>query len=97
MVPFSTHNLYPSHLLTGYGELVAALQRLQGHLNKHGLAALAGRVTAAQSLLLGPGIARALAVRTAVLERRRPRVPNPICSNAQALAKDVSLERERRH
>uniref|UniRef100_A0A182J6P6 Guanylate kinase-like domain-containing protein n=2 Tax=Anopheles atroparvus TaxID=41427 RepID=A0A182J6P6_ANOAO len=72
----------------GYSELVAALQRLQGHLNKHGLAALAGRVTAAQSLLLGPGIARALAVRTAVLERRRPKVQNPICSNAQALAKD---------
>ncbi|XP_058117237.1 protein PALS1 [Anopheles coustani] len=72
----------------GYSELVAALQRLQGHLNKHGLAALAGRVTAAQSLLLGPGIARALAVRTAVLERRRPKVQNPICSNAQTLAKD---------
>lgn len=72
----------------GYGELVSALQRLQGHLNKHGLAALAGRVTAAQSLLLGPGIARALAARTAVLERRRPRIQNPICSNAQALAKD---------
>ncbi|XP_040161707.1 MAGUK p55 subfamily member 5-A isoform X3 [Anopheles arabiensis] len=74
--------------IIGYGELVAALQRLQGHLNKHGLAALAGRVTAAQSLLLGPGIARALAVRTAVLERRRPKIPNPICPNAQALAKD---------
>ncbi|XP_053659329.1 uncharacterized protein LOC128708378 [Anopheles marshallii] len=74
--------------IIGYSELVAALQRLQGHLNKHGLATLAGRVTAAQSLLLGPGIARALAVRTAVLERRRPKVPNPICPNAQALAKD---------
>ncbi|XP_035896121.1 uncharacterized protein LOC118505024 isoform X2 [Anopheles stephensi] len=74
--------------IIGYSELVAALQRLQGHLNKHGLAALAGRVTATQSLLLGPGIARALAVRTAVLERRRPKVPNPICPNAQALAKD---------
>lgn len=69
---------------------MSALQRLQGHLNKHGLAALAGRVTAAQSLLLGPGIARALAARTAVLERRRPKVQNPICSNAQALVKDVS-------
>ncbi|XP_058061861.1 uncharacterized protein LOC131212130 [Anopheles bellator] len=74
--------------IIGYSELVAALQRLQGHLNKHGLASLAGRVTAAQSLLLGPGIARALAVRSAVLERRRPKVQNPICSNAQALAKD---------
>ncbi|XP_058821366.1 protein PALS1 isoform X4 [Topomyia yanbarensis] len=74
--------------IIGYGELVAALHRLQGHLNKHGLAALAGRVTAAQTLLLGPGIARALAARTAVLERRRPKIQNPICSNAQALAKD---------
>ncbi|XP_052869006.1 uncharacterized protein LOC128274746 [Anopheles cruzii] len=74
--------------IIGYSELVAALQRLQGHLNKHGLASLAGRVTAAQSLLLGPGIARALAIRSAVLERRRPKVQNPICSNAQALAKD---------
>ncbi|XP_055550784.1 uncharacterized protein LOC129733182 isoform X3 [Wyeomyia smithii] len=74
--------------IIGYGELVSALHRLQGHLNKHGLAALAGRVTAAQTLLLGPGIARALAARTAVLERRRPKVQNPICSNAQALAKD---------
>lgn len=74
--------------IIGYAELVSALQRLQGHLNKHGLAALAGRVTAAQSLLLGPGIARALAARTAVLERRRPKIQNPICSNAQALVKD---------
>ncbi|XP_055643749.1 uncharacterized protein LOC129779964 isoform X2 [Toxorhynchites rutilus septentrionalis] len=74
--------------IVGYGELVTALQRLQGHLNKHGLAALAGRVTAAQSLLLGPGIARALAARTAVLERRRPKIQNPICSNAQSLTKD---------
>ncbi|EDS36902.1 membrane-associated guanylate kinase [Culex quinquefasciatus] len=74
--------------IIGYAELVSALQRLQGHLNKHGLAALAGRVTAAQSLLLGPGIARALAARTAVLERRRPKVQNPICSNSQALVKD---------
>lgn len=74
--------------IIGYAELVSALQRLQSHLNKHGLAALAGRVTAAQSLLLGPGIARALAARTAVLERRRPKVQNPICSNAQTLVKD---------
>ncbi|XP_058454995.1 uncharacterized protein LOC131432624 isoform X2 [Malaya genurostris] len=74
--------------IIGYSELVSALHRLQGHLNKHGLAALAGRVTAAQTLLLGPGIARALAARTAVLERRRPKIQNPICSNSQALAKD---------
>ncbi|XP_055695100.1 protein PALS1 isoform X2 [Lutzomyia longipalpis] len=74
--------------IIGYGELVSALQRLQNHLNKYGLASLAGRVTAAQSLLLGPGVARALATRTAVLQRRRPRVTNPITSNVQTLAKD---------
>jgi MAGUK p55 subfamily member 5 len=54
------------------------------------MATLAGRVTAAQSLLLGPGVARALTARQVTLERRRPKVQNPICSNAQVLAKDVS-------
>lgn len=55
------------------------------------MASLAGRVTAAQSLLLGPGIARALAARTAVLQRRRPRILNPVVANAQNITKDVSL------
>lgn len=68
---------------------MAALQRLQSQLNKNGMASLAGRVTAAQNLLLGPGMAHALAVRSEVLQRRRPRIPNPICSNAQHLSKDV--------
>lgn len=76
---------------TGYAELVDALQRLQGELNKQGFASLAGRVTAAQSCLLGPTVARALHIRTAVLQRRRPRTENPICSDAQALARDVSF------
>lgn len=75
--------------IIGYSELVAALQRLQSQLNKNGMASLAGRVTAAQNLLLGPGMAHALAVRSEVLQRRRPRIPNPICSNAQHLSKDV--------
>lgn len=74
--------------MIGYGELVAALQRLQNHLNKNGMVTLAGRVTAAQSLLLGPGVARALAVRTAVVQRRRPRILNPVCSNAQTLGRE---------
>lgn len=74
----------------GYGELIAALQRLQNELSKQGMAALASRVTAAQQLLSGPNIARALAIRAAVLQRRRPRIHNPVCSNAQSLAKDVS-------
>lgn len=59
-------------------------------MNKQGYAALAGRVTAAQSCLLGPVVARALNIRAAVLQRRRPRTQNPVCANAQALARDVS-------
>lgn len=70
---------------------MAALQRLQSQLNKHGLASLAGRVTAAQAVLLGPGVARALPIRAAVLQRRRPRVQNPVRPDAQAVTKDVSI------
>lgn len=77
--------------IIGYGELVAALQRLQLQLNKNGMNTLAGRVTSAQALLLGPGIARALAARTQVLQRRRPRILNPVVSNVQMIAKDVSF------
>lgn len=76
---------------TGYNELVAALQQLQGQLNKNGLASLAGRVTNVQSLLLGPVVARALQIRSAVLQRRRPRTENAIRTNAKALAKEVSF------
>lgn len=47
-------------------------------------------MTAAQSCLLGPAVARALHIRAAVLQRRRPRTQNPVCPNAQALARDVS-------
>lgn len=74
---------------TGYNELVAALQQLQGQLNKNGLASLAGRVTSVQSLLLGPVVARALQIRSAVLQRRRPRTENAIRTNAKSLAKEV--------
>lgn len=77
--------------LLGYNELVAALQHLQGQLNKHGLASLAGRVTNVQGLLLGPVVARALHIRSAVLQRRRPRTQNAIRSDAKALAKEVSV------
>lgn len=75
----------------GYNELVAALQQLQGQLNKHGLASLAGRVTSVQGLLLGPVVARALHIRSAVLQRRRPRTQNAIRTDAKALAKEVSV------
>lgn len=77
--------------IEGYNELVTALQQLQGTLNKHGLASLAGRVTNVQSLLLGPVVARALHVRSAVLQRRRPRTQNAIRTNAKTLAKEVNL------
>lgn len=70
--------------------MVAALQQLQGQLNKNGLASLAGRVTNVQSLLLGPVVARALQIRSAVLQRRRPRTENAIRTNAKTLAKEVS-------
>lgn len=83
-------SLFVCLILAGYGDLVAALQRLQSQLNKQGMASLAGRVTAAQTVLLGPGVANALRIRETVLQRRRPRVQNPLCSNAQTLAKDVS-------
>lgn len=76
-------------IIIGYGELINSLQRLQNELSKQGLGALASRVTAAEQLLSGPNIARALAIRTAVLQRRRPRVHNPVCANAQVLAKNV--------
>lgn len=76
---------------SGYNELVTALQHLQGQLNKHGLASLAGRVTNVQSLLLGPVVARALHIRSAVLQRRRPRTQNAIRTDAKALAKEVSI------
>lgn len=70
---------------------MTALQHLQGQLNKHGLASLAGRVTNVQGLLLGPVVARALHIRSAVLQRRRPRTQNAIRSDAKALAKEVSI------
>lgn len=83
-------NCYFRCSFPGYAELVEALQRLQGQLNKQGFASLAGRVTAAQSCLLGPAVARALHIRAAVLQRRRPRTQNPVRVNAQTLARDVS-------
>lgn len=56
------------------------------------MASLAGRVSSVQSLLLGPVVARALQIRSAVLQRRRPRTENAILPNAKDLAKEVSLD-----
>ncbi|XP_055846624.1 uncharacterized protein LOC129912432 [Episyrphus balteatus] len=75
--------------ILGYGDLVAALQRLQNQLTKSGMSTLAGRVTAAQNILLGPGVAHVLAARTTVLQRRRPRFAQPVSDNAQGLSKDI--------
>lgn len=76
-------------LFSGYGELVIALQNLHTQLTKHGMAALANRVTAVQGMLLGPGIARVLGARTVVLQRRRAKIDPPVTPDAQTLAKDV--------
>ncbi|XP_067635690.1 uncharacterized protein sdt isoform X3 [Eurosta solidaginis] len=75
--------------ISGYGELIAALTRLQNQLTKNGMSTLAGRVSAAHNVLSGAGVAHALAARTAVLQRRRPRVANPVSVNATSLQKDI--------
>lgn len=65
------------------------MQNLHTQLTKHGMAALANRVTAVQGMLLGPGIARVLGVRAVVLQRRRSKIDSPVTPDAQTLAKDV--------
>jgi MAGUK p55 subfamily protein 5 len=62
-------------LFTGYGELVASLQRLQLQLKKNGLSqgpggytSLEGQIAAVQTLLLSPEFGRALAVHNKVQE-----------------------------
>lgn len=73
----------------GYGELIAALTRLQGQLAKSGLSTLAGRVSAAHSVLASASVANVLAARTAVLQRRRPRVAGPVHHHALAMQKEI--------
>ncbi|XP_065366267.1 uncharacterized protein sdt isoform X1 [Calliphora vicina] len=75
--------------ITGYGDLIAALTRLQNQLTKNGMTTLAGRVSAAHNILSNPGVAHALAARQAVLQRRRPKVNNPVSTNAMELQKDI--------
>ncbi|GFG39049.1 hypothetical protein Cfor_01515 [Coptotermes formosanus] len=72
------------HRVIGYGELVAALQRLQHQLKKNSLSqgaggytSLEGQIAAVQTLLLSPEFGRALAVHNKVQEvwnhwHRRP-------------------------
>ncbi|XP_037812181.1 uncharacterized protein LOC119603950 isoform X1 [Lucilia sericata] len=75
--------------ITGYGDLIAALTRLQNQLTKNGMTTLAGRVSAAHNILSNPGVAHALAARQAVLQRRRPKVNQPVSTNAMELQKDI--------
>ena len=73
-----------------YDEMVATMQRLQTNFKKHGMHALASRLNIAQNLLLKSVVAKALDTRIQLLQRRFPRVQNPISYNAQKLTKDVN-------
>lgn len=79
------------HTLYGYGDLVAAVQRLQLQLKKAGtgggLGGLEGRVAAVQSLLLSPQFGRALAVHNKV-QAVRSRTAHRSTVNAQAALRD---------
>ncbi|XP_030382171.1 MAGUK p55 subfamily member 5 isoform X3 [Scaptodrosophila lebanonensis] len=75
--------------IIGYGELIAALTRLQSQLSKSGMSSLAGRVSTAHNVLANASVAHVLAARTAVLQRRRPRVSSPVHVSALSLQKDV--------
>ncbi|XP_073832895.1 MAGUK p55 family member stardust isoform X1 [Musca autumnalis] len=75
--------------VTGYGDLIAALTRLQNQLTKNGMNTLAGRVSAAHNILSNPGVAHALAARAAVLQRRRSKATTPVSTNALELQKDI--------
>ncbi|XP_032295472.1 protein PALS1 isoform X8 [Drosophila virilis] len=79
----------PTEHIDGYGELIAALTRLQGQLAKSGLSTLAGRVSAAHNVLASASVAHVLAARSAVLQRRRPRVAGPLHVNALGLQKEI--------
>lgn len=70
---------------------MAGFQRLHNELTKQGKSALASRLATAQQIIAGPKLANALDLRTAALHRRHPRIQNPVCLNAQILAKDVCI------
>ncbi|XP_034108034.1 MAGUK p55 subfamily member 7 isoform X9 [Drosophila albomicans] len=82
-------DLTPAEHIDGYGELIAALTRLQGQLAKSGLSTLAGRVSAAHSVLASASVAHVLAARSAVLQRRRPRIAGPLHVSALGLQKEI--------
>lgn len=76
-------------IFTGYGDLVASVQRLQLQLKKAGagggLGGLEGRVAAVQSLLLSPQFGRALAVHNKVQSVRSKTTPRPAATAQVAL------------
>lgn len=74
-----------------YGELQAALQRLQQTLSSGGAAALGGRVAAAARRLRGAPLASALALHAAAARRQRP-LPAPLDRHAANAAKNVSYK-----
>lgn len=87
--------------LTAYGDLVAAVQRLQIQLKKtsagSGISGLEGRIAAVQSLLLSPQFGRALAihnkiqtVRQKVCSRPRPSAQNALRDVLDALTTSQS-------
>lgn len=77
------------HIPYGYGDLVAAIQRLQLQLKKAGtgggLGGLEGRIAAIQSLLLSPQFDQALAVHNKVQSVRLRTTPRPTPTAQTAL------------
>ncbi|KAF7277358.1 hypothetical protein GWI33_008518, partial [Rhynchophorus ferrugineus] len=78
-----------------YGDLVAAVQRLQLQLKKtsagSGISGLEGRIAAIQSLLLSPQFGRALAIHNKIQAVRSKTAarPQPIAQNALRDAQDA--------
>lgn len=87
----------------GYGELVAALQRLQHHLkrvNAPGLSGVENQLASVQGVLLSPQFGRALSVCNKVQEvsllNENQCLPGPQNWPVQQLLRDVSLSLKRR-
>lgn len=81
-----------------YGELVAALQRLQHRLKENktpGLGNLESQLASVQAVLLSPQFGRALSVcnkvREVTLSNEKQCLPSPQSWQAQELARDVSF------
>ncbi|ENN76635.1 hypothetical protein YQE_06854, partial [Dendroctonus ponderosae] len=83
------------HIAYAYGELVAAVQRLQVQLKKtspgSGISGLEGRIAAVQSLLLSPQFGRALAIHNKIqtVRQKVSARPQPSAQNALRDALDA--------